>query len=70
MTALSAADARRCHSIPFAELPPEKADRELVAGECELGIVAVAFVAQERVRAIEFMPGETCAGSIQGSLNF
>ena len=55
--------------VAVAEFAAEEIERETVALQGELGVVTVAFVAHERVGAVEFVPREIRAGRSQGGVD-
>ena len=56
--------------VTFSELPTKQTKGELVAGERELGIITITFVAQERVRSIHFVPREIGPRRVEGGVDF
>lgn len=56
--------------VAGAEFAAEEVEREAVATQGELRVVAQALVAQEGVGAVEFVPGEMGAGGVQRGLDF
>lgn len=55
--------------IPFAELAFEEADGHLITLEGESWVVAVAFITQEGVLAVELVPGEVNASLEHGLID-
>src|SRR5258708_4714132 len=56
--------------IALTEFSSKERESEGVALEGEFRIVARAFVAEEGVGAVEFVPGKVCAGGVESCLDF